>query len=65
MSITHWETSAIARDKRGKRKVEILKEKRLEPRAYSLLEKLTAREPAGEVFDAYKNNNSLPPSMLS
>ena len=59
MSITHWETSAIARDKRGKRKVEILKEKSLEQRPYSLLEKLTARELAGEVFDAYKNNNSF------
>ena len=45
--------------KEEKKKVKILKEKRLQQRAYSLLEKLTARELAGEVFDAYKNNNSF------
>ena len=35
------------------------KEKRLQQRAYLLLEKLTTREVAGEVFDAIKTNNSF------
>ena len=36
-----------------------LKEKRLQQRAHLLLEKLTSREVAGEVFDAIKTNNSF------
>ena len=36
-----------------------LKEKRLQRRGYLLLEKLTSREVAGEVFDAIKTNNSF------
>ena len=47
------------RKKESKRKVGKLKEKRLQQRAYLLLEKLTSREEAGEVFDAIKTNNSF------
>ena len=47
------------RKKENKRKVKKLKEKRLQQRAHLLLEKLTSREVAGEVFDAIKTNNSF------
>ena len=47
------------RKKESKGKVKKLKEKRLQRRAYLLLEKLTSREVAGEVFDAIKTNNSF------
>ena len=47
------------RKKESTRKVGKLKEKRLQQRAYLLLEKLTSREEAGEVFDAIKTNNSF------
>ena len=36
-----------------------LKEKRLQQRAYLLLEKLTSRAVAGELFDAIKTNNNF------
>ena len=36
-----------------------LKEKHLQQRAYLLLEKLTSREVAGEVFHAIKTNNNF------
>ena len=48
-----------AEKKESKRKVEKLKEKRLQQRAYLLLEKLITREVAGDVFDAIKTNNSF------
>ena len=49
------------RKKENKRKVKKLKEKRLQQRAHVhlLLEKLTSREVAGEVFDAIKTKNSF------
>ena len=47
------------RKKEIKRKVKKLKEKRLQQRAYLLLEKLTSREVAGDVFHAIKTNNNF------
>ena len=47
------------RKKENKRKVKKLKEKRLQQRAYLLLEKLTSRAVAGELFDAIKTNNNF------
>lgn len=48
-----------AEKKREQKKAKKLKEKRLQQRTYSLFEKLTPRELAGEVFDAIKNKDSF------
>lgn len=47
------------RKKENKRKVKKTKEKRLQQRAYMLLEKLTSREVTEEVFDSLKNNKNF------
>lgn len=47
------------KNKRAKEDKKKLKEKRLQQRTYSLFEKLTPRELAGEVFDAIKNKDSF------
>ena len=47
------------RKKENKRNVKKLKEKRLQRRAHLLLEKLTSREVAGEMFHAIKTNNNF------
>ena len=49
----------LGRKKENTRKVKKLKEKHLQQRPYLLLEKLTSREVAGEVFHAIKTNNNF------
>ena len=59
VSILHWERSTITQRKSEQKKGGKKREKRLQQRTYLLLEKLTTREVAGEVFDAIKTNNSF------
>ena len=61
VSISHWERSTIAQNKREQKKGKKIKGEVFTTysQAYLLLEKLTSTEVAGEMFDAIKTNNNF------